>query len=76
MTDSALLAAVNILAAEVARLSSALSPWVGSDEMLARYGVTIKTLGAMERRGEIPYRVRGRWLRSELLEWEIAKAAA
>lgn len=75
MSEAALLSVVNILAAEVARLSSALSPWVGSDEMLARYGVTIKTLAAMEKRGEIPYRVRGRWLRSELLEWETARAA-
>ncbi|NVO08218.1 MAG: hypothetical protein HXX19_20790 [Rhodoferax sp.] len=73
MTDTALLSVVNLLVAEVARLSAALSPWVGSDEMLARYGVTIKTLAAMEKRGEIPYRVRGRWLRSELLEWEITK---
>lgn len=76
MTDAALLAAVNILAAQVARLSAVLAPWVGSDEMLARYDVTIKTLAAMEKRGEIPYRVRGRWLRSELLEWELAKLAA
>lgn len=75
MSEAALLSVVNILAAEVARLSSALSPWVGSDEMLARYGVTIKTLAAMERRGDIPYRVRGRWLRSELLQWETARAA-
>ena len=75
-SSPSLLSVVNLLAAEVARLSALLAPWVGSDEMLARYGVTIKTLAAMEKRGEIPYRVRGRWLRSELLEWEIAKRSA
>ena len=54
MTDDAKLATFNILAAEVARLSAALAPWMGTDEMLARYRVTIKTLAAMERRGDIP----------------------
>jgi hypothetical protein len=73
MTDAALISMVQLLAAEVARLSAALSPWVSTDEMCARYGVTLKTLGAMERRGEIPFRVRGRWLRSELLEWEMQR---
>ena len=48
-----------------------LSPYIGQDEMQARYmGVTGQTLLAMERRKEIPTRIRGRWSRAEVLEWE------
>ena len=55
---------------EVTRLIASLSPWIGQEEMQARYGVTGKTLLAMERRREIPTRVNGRWARSDVLEWE------
>lgn len=68
-------ALVMALAREVARLSALVAPWVQADEMAARYGVTPQTLTAMERRGEIPFRVRGRWMRSELMEWERIKPA-
>jgi hypothetical protein len=51
-------------------LSANLSPFIGMDEMQSRHGVGGKTLLAMERRGEIPVRVRGKWVRTEVLEWE------
>lgn len=54
----------------VATLVANLSPFIEQAEMQARYGVTGQTLLAMERRQEIPQRVRGRWLRREVLEWE------
>ena len=55
------------LTSEVKALISALSPYIGQEEMQARYGVTGQTLLAMERRGEIPTRVKGRWSRAEVL---------
>lgn len=55
---------------QVAALMDCLTPFVGTDEMCKRYRCTAQTLLAMEKRGEIPFRVRGRWLRSELLEWQ------
>ncbi|MEH3087679.1 MAG: hypothetical protein PGN26_14360 [Xylophilus ampelinus] len=55
---------------EVSNLSQQLSPWVGVAEMEKRYGVTLKTLTAMERRGDLPLRHKGRWSRVELIEWE------
>jgi predicted DNA-binding transcriptional regulator AlpA len=64
---------IELLRREVAALVSNLSPFIGQEEMQARYGVTSKTLLAMERRKEIPTRVRGRWLRSEVLDWEAAR---
>lgn len=55
---------------EVATLAQTMSPWITSDEMCRRYGVTVKTLAAMERREEIPLRVHGRWNRAEVMQWE------
>lgn len=64
---------IELLRREVASLVANLSPYIGQEEMQARYGVTGQTLLAMERRGEIPVRVRGRWIRSEVLRWESAE---
>lgn len=71
MTDSALIEIRN-MRNELAALIANLSPYIGTDEMCKRYGVTGQTLLAMERRNEIPTRVRGRWLRSEVVAWEAA----
>lgn len=54
----------------VSILINQLSPYIGQDEMQTRYGVTGQTLLAMERRKEIPTRIRGRWRRDEVLNWE------
>ena len=64
---------LELLRKEVANLVANLSPYIGQEEMQARYDVTGQTLLAMERRKEIPTRVKGRWLRSEVLAWESAK---
>jgi hypothetical protein len=69
MTDEALIE-LKMLRREVVNLVSQLSPYIGMEEMQARYNVCGKTLLAMERRGEIPQRHRGRWLRSEVLARE------
>ena len=61
---------VELLKREVSALIAALSPYIGQEEMQARYSVTGQTLLAMERRGEIPTRVRGRWLRADVLDHE------
>jgi hypothetical protein len=58
---------------EVSNLIAHLSPFIGQEEMQARYHVTGQTLLAMERRGEIPVRARGRWIRAEVLDWETAR---
>lgn len=63
---------LELLRREVANLVANLSPFIGQEEMQARYDVTGQTLLAMERRREIPTRARGRWIRSEVLEWEAA----
>ena len=63
------------LAAEVARMAELLSPFVSTDEMCKRYDCTAQTLTAMERRGDIPLRIRGRWSRSELQQWEQRRLA-
>jgi hypothetical protein len=55
---------------QVAALLSNLSPFIGQDEMQVRYNCTGKTLLAMERRGDIPERVKGKWVRVEVVEWE------
>lgn len=62
---------IELLRREVYALVASLCPFIGQDEMQARYKVTSKTLLAMERRKEIPTRVRGRWLRTEVMEWEL-----
>jgi len=67
---------VRQLREEVATLALSLSPWIGMDEMCRRYGVTSKTITAMERRGEIPVRVHGRWNRAEVMQWEAQETAA
>lgn len=63
------------IVAELQRIAAAVSPWVSADEMCARYQVCSKTLLAMERRGQIPRRVNGRWYRPTLIEFERARAA-
>lgn len=70
MSTAELHTVVMKLAKEVSRLSELLSPWVSLDEMCQRYGVTSKTLVAMEKRGEIPWRTHGRWNRAALQQWE------
>ncbi len=72
MTDLAM-SELKSLRQEVARLVASLSPYIGQEEMQQRYGVTGQTLLAMERRKEIPTRVRGRWLRAEVVQWEANK---
>ena len=47
-----------------------IGPWIGMPEMQARYDVTGRTLLEMEKRGDIPTRVRGRWLREEVMACE------
>jgi hypothetical protein len=64
---------LELLRREVATLVANLSPFIGQEEMQARYNVTGQTLLAMERRKEIPTRVKGRWLRTEVLAWESAQ---
>ena len=66
---------VMMLAREVSRLAEMLNPWVSIDEMCARYSVTPKTLTAMERRGEIPFRISSRWNRTTLQQWEQLRSA-
>lgn len=61
---------IELLRREIARMAQAVAPWIGQEEMQARYNVTGKTLLAMERRREIPTRVNGRWSRVEVMEWE------
>ncbi|MBP9061505.1 MAG: hypothetical protein KBF98_14465 [Rhodoferax sp.] len=51
---------LELLRREVANLVANLSPYIGQEEMQARYQVTGQTLLSMERRGEIPARARGR----------------
>ncbi len=64
---------LELLRREVANLVANLSPYIGQEEMQARYHVTGQTLLAMERRAEIPTRNKGRWLRTEVLAWETAR---
>lgn len=59
----------------VQELASQLSPWISTGEMCKRYDCTPKTLNAMERRGQIPWRVNGRWNRAEVIEWEARQTA-
>ena len=75
MSTQDLQSVVMLLAREVSRLTELMSPWIGMDEMCKRYDVTAKTLTAMERRGEIPYRITSRWNRSELQQWEQQRSA-
>lgn len=75
MNDSELQLAVARLVLEISRMADAQCPWVTVDEMQARYGRTLKTLATMERRGETPRRAKGgKWLRSELVQWESRTA--
>ena len=71
MTDEAL-TELRELRRDVSTLMRALSPWIGMDEMMARYDVCGATLRAMERRHEIPPRINGRWLRATVIELESA----
>lgn len=64
-----------LLLRELKALASNLSPWITTPEMMARYDCTAQTLGKMERRGEIPWRVSGRWNRAEVIEWESNRIA-
>ena len=70
---SDLAAEISNLRREVCALAQLLSPYIDQSEMQTRYGVTSKTLLAMERRGEIPERVKGRWVRAEVVQWEAHK---
>lgn len=70
MTDQ--LAELKQIRQELAYIARALSPWIEMAEMCQRYGVCSKTLLAMERRGDIPARVRGRWNRAEVMQVETA----
>ena len=72
MTDAAL-TELQSLRREFAALVANLSPYIGRDEMQSRYGVGTATLLAMERRKEIPLRHLGRWVRTEVLQWESAR---
>jgi hypothetical protein len=69
MTDEALLE-LRQLRETVNTLVANLTPFIEQAEMQARYGVTGQTLLNMERRKEIPQRVRGRWVRTEVVAWE------
>ena len=64
---------LEMLRREFQSLVAHLSPYIGQEEMQARYNVTGQTLLAMERRKEIPMRVKGRWLRAEVIEWEASQ---
>jgi hypothetical protein len=66
---------IELLRREVQSLVASLSPYIGQEEMQARYNVTGQTLLAMERRKEIPTRVRGRWIRTEVIAWEASNTA-
>jgi hypothetical protein len=59
-----------LLLRELQALVATMSPWISTPEMMARYDCTAQTLGKMERRCEIPWRVSGRWNRAEVIEWE------
>ena len=71
-TESAILICLQSLQREVMHLVAQQMPWLTTAEMCQRYSVTPKTLTAMELRGEIPTRQKGRWNRAELLAWELA----
>ena len=60
---------------EVAALVASMSPWIMTPEMCQRYGCSPKTLNRMERSGDIPWRVKGRWNRAEIMEWEAKQTA-
>lgn len=68
-------ALVALLLREIKALAANMSPWITTPEMMARYDCTAQTLGKMERRGEIPWRVSGRWNRAEVIEWESKRLA-
>lgn len=72
MTDQAILE-LQKMRLEFANLVAHLSPWVSTHEMCNRYNCTAQTLYNMERRGEIPMRIKGKWLRTELVQWESRK---
>lgn len=70
MTTASISESVFALAAELQRLQQQVAPWVSMDEMCARYDCTPATIRAMERRGDVPQRVKGRWYRPQLCEHE------
>ena len=59
---------------EMRRLGDMIAPWLSLNDMATRYKCTTKTISAMELRGDIPRRTKGRWLRSEVAEWEMAQS--
>lgn len=69
MTDAAL-NELQAMRMEFSRLLAHLSPWISIDEMCTRYDCTPQTLTSMERRGDIPMRVKGKRRRTELMQWE------
>ena len=60
---------------EVAGLVAALSPWIMTPEMCSRYDCCPKTLNRMERSGDIPWRIKGRWKRADVMDWEAKQTA-
>lgn len=65
---------IQIMRREFEHLIASLSPWVTTAEMCARYKVTPQTLKNMELRGDIPQRIKGRWSRVALMQFEAARA--
>ena len=64
---------IHLLVREIKALSAKVSPFIGMEEMTARYGVCTKTILAMERRGEIPKRVNGRRKRADVMDYEMTE---
>jgi len=74
-TIETVVAEIALMRRDFAALVHAITPWIGTDEMKLRYGVKDpKTLVAMELRGEIPLRAKGRWNRAEVMQWEAAQS--
>ena len=73
MSDEAIIE-LRQLRAQVAALVACVAPFVGTDEMCARYGCTPKTLSNMERDGRIPFRKGGKWNRTKLMSFESKNA--
>ena len=73
MTTNEVLLEVEGLRRDIMKLAEMLAPWIEMAEMGQRYSVCSKTLLKMERAGDIPTRVRGRWRRTDVMEMERGK---
>lgn len=51
-------------------LANQLSPWLTMADMCTRFKCSRKTIDAKEQRGEIPQRTHGRWLLTEVIEFQ------